>query len=263
MNPFAQCALPSAVPAATRTLALYGATVELWWLPGRAARRTAAPALLLQDRAPRILAEEALWQSQSPPAVLTKNRYPFARSAGILWSATPTREVTAELLALACALVDPAQGSALMNTVGAAATQPRAHIHLVGERLPFLLELPRTPLDPRTLGGEPWGDVEFVQLAAPFPGCVLGVCGSQAARAAAVARLLAARSCPAVNLVSAGDITWFAPRRSETPAPFFPRPLGCAELWGRFCYEDEAAFAAADATMLDAAFAAALEPSLP
>jgi hypothetical protein len=28
----------------------------------------------------------------------------------------------------------------------------------------------------------------------------------------------------------------------EIPAPHFPHALGAAELWGRWCYADEAAF---------------------
>lgn len=259
MNPFAAYALPTATPAARRTLTVCGSEVELVWLPERSRRRRHAPALLLHtDRAPRILAEEAVWQSQRPPAALTPNRYPFARAAALLWSALPQREVDADLLALALELAEPHGGSVLMNTLGAAATQPRAHLHLVGERLPFLPGLATVPV--RLPEMDDLADVEVVQLAAPFPGLVLGVRGEREARGRAAARLLALRTSVAANLVSDGRTTWFAPRRSETPAPHFVHPLGCAEIWGRFCYEDEAAFAAADAATLVAALAAALLP---
>jgi hypothetical protein len=79
-------------------------------------------------------------------------------------------------------------------------------------------------------------------------------------RARAAARLLELRATPAVNLLSDGDTTWIVPRRVETPAPFFAAPLGCAELWGRFCFEAETEFRAATPADLLAALAAALWP---
>lgn len=261
MDPFAAFALPSSAPAARRELDLYGSEVELVWLPERGKRRPTEPGLLHRDHAPRIMATECLWRCERPPAVLTPNRYPFARTAALLWSALPEREAPAELLALAFALAEPHGGSALLNTLGAAATQPRAHVHVVGERLPFLAGLKAETAGGLDVAALHLGDVEVVQLAPPFPGLVLGVRGDRQARARAAARLLALRTAPAANLVSDGTTTWFAPRRCETPAPDFPRPLGCAELWGRFCYEDEAAFAAADACSLQRALATALLPS--
>ncbi len=261
MNALDQWSLPSATPAARRSLLLYGSSVELWWLPERATRPRASATLLLADRATRIVDEEALWRSDEPPAALTPNRYPFAKSAAILWNGRPEREASESLLDLAFSLVEAAGGSALMNTLGAAATQPRAHIHLVAERLTFLDSLPTVPVRPENLGDGDWSAVEFVRLGAPFPGLVLGVRGERPARAKAAARLLALRVSPAANLVSVGATTWFVPRRCETPAPHFPLPLGCAELWGRFCYEDEAAFAKADAKALDAALAMATWPA--
>lgn len=238
---------------------LYGSPVELWWLPERRKRRRPA-ALLLADRSGRIVDEESLWRCDAPPAAVTPNRYPFARSAAILWSTLPEREPGARLLELAASLIEPAGGSALMNTLGAAATQPRAHIHLVGERLPFLSSLPTVGVPAASLCDGVWPAVEFVRLAEPFPGLVLGVRGDRADRAMATARLLALRTNAAANVVSDSDTTWFVPRRIETPAPHFPWPLGCAEIWGRFCYEDEASFATADAEVLDAALTMALWP---
>src|SRR5690606_17598582 len=238
--PLAAWPLPSAQPAARRTIRLFGSAVELWWLPDRARRRPPTPPLVLTDRAPAILAREVLWRDGD--AALTPNRYPFAVQAGILWSTAAGREASAALLDLAFGIAEP-HGSALLNTIGAAATQPRAHVHVVGERLPFLSALPTVRVDGARIADGQWPGVDFVRLAAPFPGLVLGVRGARADRARAAARLLALRATPAANLVSDGDTTWFVPRRRETPAPHFPAPLGCAELWGRFCYEDEAAFA--------------------
>lgn len=258
MDPFA-CALSSATPAARRKVTLCGGDVELVWLPERASRRRPPPHVLHTDHAPRILTQEALWRSDRPPAVLTPNRYPFARAAALLWSAEPQREVSADLLDLALSLAEPHGGSVLGNTLGAAATQPRAHLHLVGERSHFLPSLPTEPFSPPELDAAALG-VDLVRLAAPYPGLVLGVRGDRQARAHAAAQLLALRATPAANLVSDGDTTWFAPRRCETPTPYFTAPLGCAEIWGRFCFEDEAAFAAADSTSLTQALAAALLP---
>lgn len=254
------CSLPSAEPAARRTLELFGAEVELTLLPERARRRRPPPAVLHADRADAILAQEGLWWSEDPPAGLTPNLYPFARAAGLLWSGRPEREIGAELLDLALRLAEPHGGTVLANTLGAAATQPRAHLHLVGERRDFLEALPAVPhrLDglPREIGAA----VEIVRLAAPFPGLVLGIRGERADRARAAASILALRAAPAANAISDGRTTWVALRRCETPAPAFPHPLGCAEIWGRFCYEDEAAFAAADADGLVEALATALLP---
>ena len=47
-----------------------------------------------------------------------------------------------------------------------------------------------------------------------------------------------------MNWIDDGTGCWIALRREETPSPQFPHPLGCAELWGRWCFEDEAAGAA-------------------
>lgn len=62
---------------------------------------------------------------------------------------------------------------------------------------------------------------------------------------------------PAFNLVDDGTTTWLLPRALETPTPHFPQALGAAELWGRWCYDDEGAFRAATGSDLAAALAAA------
>ena len=59
------------------------------------------------------------------------------------------------------------------------------------------------------------------------------------------------RTSPAANAVLTGGHAYVFFRREETPAPHFPYALGAAELWGRWCFPDEAsfeAFTAADAT---------------
>lgn len=261
-DPFATWPLPAPVITAQRSLSLFGAPVELVLLPDRAARRTASDAVLRSDRVTRILAEEALWRCPEPHAVLTPNRYPFAASASVLWSAKVGREAEPELVALALDLAERHGGTVLMNTIGAAATLPRAHLHLTAERLPFLAQLPCLPVSAAQLGVA-LGDASIVRLAPPFPGLVFGVRGDRVERARAASRLLELRAAPAVNLISDGETTWVAPRRLETPTPHFAAPLGCAELWGRFCYEDAAGFEAATATSLLAALAAALWPPLP
>lgn len=247
--------------AARRSLSLLGAPVELALLPERAARRAASEAVLRSDRAALILANEALWRCPDPAAVLTPNRYPFAEAASLLWSANVGREAKPDLIALALDLAEQHGGTVMMNTMGAAATLPRAHLHLTAERLPFLAQLPCVPVSAAELG-VPCDDAIVVRLAPPFPGLVLGVRGDRAARARVASRLLELRAAPAANLISDGETTWVAPRRVETPVPHYASPLGCAELWGRFCYEDAAEFEAATATSLLAALAAALWPPL-
>ncbi len=256
-DPFQTWLLPSPAVAERRELHVCGVPVELVLFPDRAARRAASHCAMRPDRAPTILAQEALWRSDMPPAVLTPNRYPFAAAASILWSELVEREAHADLIALALALAEPRGGSVLMNTIGAAATLPRAHLHLTAERLTFLSRLPCRPVAPATVGlaaSDPaLAAVQCVQLAPPFPGFVLGVRGERAARARAAARLLELRATPAVNLISDGETTWVAPRACETPAPHFATPLGCAELWGRFCFEERTGFqTATEASLLHA-----------
>ena len=60
----------------------------------------------------------------------------------------------------------------------------------------------------------------------------------------------------AVNLVAMRGETFVYPRSSETPAPHFPYPLGAAEIWGRWCYVEERAFAAATSPDLEQALIA-------
>ena len=98
-------------------------------------------------------------------------------------------------------------------------------------------------------------------IAADVPFCLLGVRGPATARAKALVRLGEARLCPAWNVVVQDGVAWVYPRRLETPAPHFPFALGAAELWGRWCFVDEAPFQAATSHDLEQALVlAGVEP---
>jgi hypothetical protein len=242
-------------PAARRELAVFGAPAELVWLPERQARAGIPVPQRPPFRAPiveRILREEALWRGDG--LVLTPNRYPFARRQLVLWSAEPQREPELPLIEALIELEARTGGTALLNTVGAAASIPRAHGHLVDERLPFLGALPAVPLDADWLPHA--SDAQFVALAAPFPSTAIGVRGDPAARARAVHALAQQRTTPCFNVVSTAGTAWLFPRQGpELPLPHFPHALGSSELWGRWCYGHEQQFRAATAADLERALA--------
>jgi hypothetical protein len=246
-------------PAGERTLRVFGALATLLLVPSRSQRAGAAapdrPAFA-RARAERIVGEEAYWRGGG--LALTPNRYPFAAGQRILWPESPLREPDEALWAAACTWADAA-GSALVNTIGAAATIGRAHVHLVPGTLPFLSSLHTRPA-PQNLIDLPAG-AEL--LAADVPFCLLGVRGSPAARATALVRLCEARLCAAWNVVVQDGVAWVYPRSTETPAPFFPFALGAAEISGRWCYVDEAPFAAATANDLERALETAGMAPLP
>jgi len=240
--------------AARRSLRVFGATVELVLLPQRAARPSRPspqrPPFSV-DPVPRILAAEAQWRGDG--LALTGNRYPFAAQQAILWHERPVRDHDATLLRTVFAWNDAHRGTALINTVGAAASIARAHAHCTPERLPFLHELAERPLAAAWLPAV--DGVAFVSKQAPL--LLVGVRGPAAARAHAAAALLALRLCPAVNVVDSDGTAWCYPRSAETPAPHFPQALGAAEVWGRWCYVDEAPFLAATAADLEQALVTA------
>lgn len=237
-------------PAAERRLTVLGVEVSLVLVPDRRARGGRAVAgrpALQRCPASRILAEEALWRADA--LVLTPNRYPFAAGQRLLWMAGPTREPDRAFWLAALAWAERAGGSVLLNTVGAAATIARAHAHLVPERRAFLGSLPTRQCTLDLIDVPPGG--ELIAVDAPF--CALGVRGPVAARATALVLLAEARLTAACNVVAEGDTAWVVPRTVETPAPWFPQALGAAELWGRWCYVDEAPFAAATGADLERA----------
>jgi hypothetical protein len=246
-------------PAAVRRFTVFGAPAEAALVPVRKQRAMRAdddrPAFA-KSRAARIVADERLWAGDG--LVLTPNAFPFAHGQRLLWPARPVREPDATFWQAAFAWADAAGGAALVNNVGAASSIGRAHAHLCAERLPFLGALAERACA-RDLIDVP-ADATLVAKDVPF--CLLGVRGPAAARAEAVMRLAEARLTAAWNVVAQDGTTWLLPRRRETPAPHFPFALGAAELWGRWCYVDEAAFASATDAGLEAALCAAGCPPL-
>ncbi|MFN9276618.1 MAG: hypothetical protein ACK6D2_12920 [Planctomycetota bacterium] len=246
-------------PAAVRRLRVFGAPVEAALVPARRQRLGAASAArppFARSRAARIVADEAIWHGDG--MALTPNAFPFAHGQRLLWPHAPLREPDAGLWQAAFAWADAAGGAALVNNVGAASSIGRAHAHLCAERLPFLAGLP-----------ERAGPLDLIELpdgatlvAKDVPFCLLGVRGPAAARALAVVRLGEARLTAAWNVVAQDGAAWLLPRRSETPAPHFPHALGAAEVWGRWCYVDEDAFASAHDGGLESALVAAGCPPL-
>ena len=235
---------------ARRELRVFGAPVELALLPGRAARpgRPGAERPAFRpDLGLRIAATEAI--HAGPEFVVTPNKFPFARAQTVLWSRRPLREPDAEFLHSALSWTDQRGGSLLLNSVGAAASIPRAHAHHTDEAMPFLPALGEQPF------AAPWlpevAGASYVQKAAPF--ALLGVRGDARARAEATAALQMLRMTPAVSLVACPGEIWICPRAVETPAPHFPYALGAAELWGRWCYLEEGPFRTATAADLERA----------
>jgi hypothetical protein len=253
-NPGKNEAVPFS-PAERRRLTVFGAPAELVLLPERAARpgKPGADRLLFcTDVVTRILAEETSWQDES--IAITPNRYPFAAAQQIYWARRRTREHDAVFLASVFAAVDGCGGAGMINNIGAAASIPHAHAHVTSERLPFLGALRTLPL-----AADWFSPITSVSLvAADLPLCLIGVRGPAAARALAVATLQMCRMTAAVNMVMQDGTTWLYPRSAiETPAPHFPYALGAAEVWGRWCYSDRAAFTAATSATLERALTTA------
>lgn len=237
-------------PKAERTLEVFGTTVHLVLVPGRRGRsghvRGGRPAL---HRSPvdRILREEAYWQTDH--LALTPNKFPFARNQRILWMANFAREPDLTFWQAALAWVEASDGTALLNNVGAAATIPRAHAHLTGEKMPFLPALAERPLE-ADLIDVPTG-CELLRKDVPF--CLIGVRGDLAGKASVLMRLGDARLTATWNVIATKDAVWIVPRGKQTPAPFFAAALGSAEFWGRWCYVDEEPFQRASANDLEQA----------
>jgi len=251
-NPFALFADDFA-PAAVRQMTLFGAPVELLYLPERKARRgvpqAGRPAFPTQF-VDRILREEGVWEGSG--MVMTPNRYPFGRRQAVLWAKAQVREPDVTMLELLLHLEEEVSGAVLLNSVGASASIARCHMHLMGERLPFVGHFNAVDAMPDALGDLPVG-VTCVALAPPFPGVGVGVRGPARQRAVVVHQLLHTRTSPAFNLVSQDATTWVFPRALETPKPYFPQALGAAELWGRWCFGEEQRFQTATPESLEAA----------
>jgi hypothetical protein len=266
-DPFALFAHQRFTPAARRQMTLFGAPVELLYLPERRARRGVPQAerpVFPTQFIETILRDERVWDSDS--MVMTPNRYPFGRRQAVLWAKAPLREPDLTMLELLLQLEEKASGAVLLNSVGAAASVARCHMHLMDERLPFLGHFDVVPERPEALDAVhelPVG-VTCVALAPPFPGVALGVRGPAKGRAVVVHRLLNARTTPAFNLVSQDATTWVFPRSAiETPTPHFPHALGAAELWGRWCFSDEQPFLTATPEQLEVALRLSCYPASP
>lgn len=254
-DPFAlPAASPAFTPADRRFVELHGGRVELCWVPHRsrrAGRADAARPSFPPCRAARILADESIWASEA--WALTPNLHPFADRHLLLWSRSPRREPDAAFLAAGFELADRCEGSLLLNSIGAAASIPWLHAHLVGERIDYLSGQPTAAAD--VAGPSP--GVEIQRVGSPFPATVLALAGENDALADATADLLRRRTVAAFSLVYAAGRTFVMPRSNETPAPHFPQALGSAELWGRWCFEDEEAFRSASPESLDSALRSA------
>ena len=228
-------------PAASRQLPLFGTTVELVWLPERAqrpSRPSQQRAAFQASPAGRILANETMWRGDG--FAVTPNRYPFAGEQVLLWSEDPARDHSVDFLGLLFEWADSTDCRGLVNSIGAAASIPRAHAHLTSESQPFLGALAEQPLTATWLPTV--ADISYWQK--DIPTCVFGVRGNPRARAQAVYQLQLCRLTAACNLVVDGDTTWIYPRsQHEVPAPHFPYALGAAEIWGRWCFIDEEPFA--------------------
>jgi len=246
-------------PRAVRELTAFGAPVTLVLAPERARRPGRGdgdrPALH-RSRAAGIVDGEAVWREGG--LAVTPNLHPFGRHHRLLWMDSPAREPDARLWTEALRWAAACDGSVLLNNIGSAATIARAHAHLLDERLPFLPALAERPLR-SDLIDVPDG-CRLVRKDVPF--CLVGARGSPAAVAEALVRLAEARLTASWNVIAEPGVAWIVPRTRETPAPWFAQPLGAAELWGRWCHVDEAAFAAATTEHLEQALIAATAPAV-
>lgn len=247
---------PRVVPLvieASREVRVFGAPAHVTLLSHRARRANrpgdARPAFR-RSPAAHIVSAEAIWRGEG--LALTPNRYPMLAEQRILWHAVPHPHPGLAMWRAVHEWVDANRGSALHNTVGAAASIAAAHVHLCRERSGFLAALPLRP-----------GALELVEVddllieAAAVPFCLLRLSGTSRQRAAGVEQLSVARLLPAWNVVVEPGTTWIYPRRREIPAPHFPHALGAAELWGRWCHTDEAEFEAATGEAMERALVAA------
>ena len=172
----------------------------------------------------------------------------------LLWTVEPIREPNVELLHAGMTWAENLECTVLWNSVGAAASIPRAHLHLLpGVGSGFLAAETRA----WQLGTEI--AIRASQVELPF--AVLELHGPAIERAEAATRLLTMRACAAANLVTVADRTWFVPRSdAEIPGGAFPYALGASELWGQWCFPDEEAFRAADGPGLERALRASTRP---
>ncbi len=234
-----------------RRLSLFGLSFELCLIPSRGGRAgvpsTEAPAFAVHP-ADRIRSEEALWRGDG--LVLTPNRYPFFAPQLLAWpEAASPREADRDFLERCFRLADAAGASLLFNTVGASASIPLAHAHVLAAQSTVLAEIPLVRVGVgdgfSCWSPDPGGPAPFFAavIEAVDPGL----------RAREVRRLADCRRTAAVNLISVGTKVWVVPRRQEVPAPEFPYAIGAGELFGRFVFPKPDEFGAATQPALEAA----------
>lgn len=199
-------------------------------------------------RGDRIRIEEAFWSGAG--LVATPNRFPFFWPQLLLWPEKGTmREPDADFLAACFALARREEGTLLFNTIGASASIPLAHAHLLAAMSPVLehveLEEVASTRDIVCRATQPGSRVPFLVVEIEAEDDTI--------RAAWTRRLLDLRRTPAINVLARGRRSWILPRRMEVPAPHFPYAVGAGELGGRFVYPDQDAFRAATAADLAAA----------
>jgi hypothetical protein len=231
---------PALVPlqvADRKPLTLFGAPAEAVLLPARA-YRSDRPSPQRPPfgpcRAEAILRDETLWTSNDGQLAATPNKFPFVRDQLILWPTQPMRDPSLPLWTVAHQWVHAQQGVGMLNNIGAAASIPRAHVHLGNERGGFLPALKTKP-SPFALD-LPLGVTAEV---ADLPFCLLVLRGSPEARAEAVWRLAEQRFTPTWNVVVDPEGTWVMPRSREHGGgggAVFAAAVGAAEVWGRWCF---------------------------
>jgi len=207
------------------------------------------------------LSEEEVWCA--PGVAMTGNAFPFTDRQAILWATDFRREPSIAMLEVAYAIEDDVKGTTVVNSLGAAGSVSRSHIHLLGETNQFFASIPKSMLDPEQLhiGPEELGDCELWRLDPPFPITAVGVRGAPPQRARVVHHLLGSRSTSSFNLIGSHQTCWLVPRSAiETPAPHFNQALGGAELWGRWCFTDREAYERATSAELEAALRLAGTP---
>ena len=242
-----------------RELRVFGREVELVLIPERA-KRANAPVQerppFVADRGSRIRSEEAHWSDGQDLAV-TPNLWPFYSRQALLWPPSGfTREPSVSLLRAGLVLGRALDACVMHNTIGAAASIPMGHLHLVDTPAPFLHEIAGPVL--HTGRG-----YELLGLRPELPLHWIGVRAADPLRRAQLAKqLLDRRTTAAANLVAHRDLLWVVPRRAETPAPGFPYALGAAELCGRWVYQHAEAFEAASVEGLEQALLDACVPRI-